>query len=235
MSKNPPEKQASTPGPSSSGAASRTGRERIERGRLRAGRISMVRRRAQACDGSPRPPGPHGPGLRPRADPASRRGDVGHEDRPPRRSGLVPRRRGGRVVADRGPRARPGRPVRRLPVPDGAVLRARAGARALAVARAPAVARAGPVPGRVGDRAADGRAGGPPARRRAPDRRPAVPAQPVRGRVHRAHLGDAARLRRAAVAAAVRVPRPAVRRAPGGGRRRSRSPSPARAAASTRP
>ena len=50
---------------------------------------------------------------------------------------------------------------------------------------------------------------GPPARRRAPGRRAAVPAQPVRGGVHRAHVGDAARLRGAAVAAAVRVPRAA--------------------------
>ena len=51
--------------------------------------------------------------------------------------------RGLRLVVDGRPRARPGRPVRRLPVPDGAVLRAGPLARALALAGAAAVAGAG--------------------------------------------------------------------------------------------
>ena len=47
-----------------------------------------------------------------------------------------------RLVLHRRPRARAGRPVRRLPVPDGAVLRARPRARRGALAGAAAVARA---------------------------------------------------------------------------------------------
>ena len=65
-----------------------------------------------------------------RAAPAARAGVVGHEDRPPRRPGRASWATSPRAWSlDRRPRARAGRPVRRLPVPDGAVLRARPRAR----------------------------------------------------------------------------------------------------------
>ena len=167
-------------------------------------------RRAQARPGSPRPAGPAG--ARPSRSRCSsaRARDLGHEDRPARRPGRLPRRRRGRVVADRGPRARPGRPVRRLPVPDGAVLRARA--------RCSASAR-GSCSGCGSGWCSRSRRGGSVRLMDALAGRPRGAAhlvagllflaQPVRGGVHRAHVGDAARLRRAAVAAAVRVPRAA--------------------------
>ena len=86
----------------------------------------------------------------------------------------------------------------------------------------------------VGRRAAARRAGRPPARRAARGRRRALRAQPVRRRLREPHVGDAARLRRAAVAAAGRAPRAARPARLVVARRRSRSSSPAAAAASTR-
>ena len=77
------------------------------------------------------------------------------------------------------------------------------------MAGAAAVARRGARDRGVGDGPAARRAGRPPARGGPPRRRPARPAQPVRGGVHRPHVGHAARLRGAAVAAAVRPPRAA--------------------------
>ena len=107
-----------------------------------------------------------------------------------------------------GPRLR--RPVRRLPVADGAVLRARRPPRPARLGRRAAVDR------RRRSRSARGamvrlldalrRA---PARRRPPGRRAALHAQPVRRHLRGAHVDHAAGHGGAAVAAAVRAPRAA--------------------------
>ena len=108
-------------------------------------------------------------------------------------------------------RARPERPVRRLPVADGAVLRAPARARPVAVGRPAAVA------GDAAARSPRGAWSGCSTRWLRRDGRgslhvvaaAAFVAEPVRRHVHEPRQRHAARLRRAAVAAADRAPRAA--------------------------
>ena len=134
--------------------AAPAGRPRRSDGASRAG--PYPRRLANARP-TPRP-GAGAARVRPRARATARAGLLGHEDRPARRSGRIPGRRRRRLVVDGRPRPRPGRPVRRLPVPDGAVLRARPRARPRPVAGSAALARVAPRAGGLGRGAADGRA-----------------------------------------------------------------------------
>ena len=106
-----------------------------------------------------------------------------------------------------GPRLR--RPVRRLPVADGAVLRPRRPRRPARLGRRAAVDRRGAGAQRVGDGAPARRARRAPARRRPPGRRAALHAQPVRRHLRGADVDHAAGHGGAAVAAAVRAPRTA--------------------------
>ena len=92
---------------------------------------------------------------------------------------------------------------------DGAVLRPRPPRRPARLDRGTAVDRDGARPQRVGDGAPARCAGRAPARRRPLGRRPALHAQPVRRHLRGAHLDHAAGHGGAAVAAAVRAPRPA--------------------------
>ena len=157
--------------------------------RAPAGGADHARPYPRRLDGAPERPstarGAGRPGVRHRAVAAAREGVVGHEDRPACRPGRLPGRRRERVVLDRGPRARAGRAVRRLPVPDGAVLRARPLARAQRVADAAPLVRVDPRAGGLGGRPPDGRARGPAARGRPRGHGPARAPEPVRGRVQR--------------------------------------------------
>ena len=140
--------------------------------------------------------------IPPRVRPAAGEGDLRLAHRALGRSEPVPAPGDLGVEPDRRPRARPERPVRRLPVPDGAVVRGRARGRGAGVDRRAPVDGDDPGPGRVGHRAPARRRLRPPARARARRRRRAVHRQPVRGHLRHARHGDAARLRRAAMAAA---------------------------------
>ena len=126
------------------------------------------------------------------------------------------------------PRPRLGGPVRRLPVPDGAVVRRSATRSASRRGSCTGCGSARCCRSRRGawcgcwtslwarDRGVAHVGGGGPVRR-----------QPVRHGLREPHVGGAAGLRRAAVAAAVRAPRPARPAAAGAGPPRSRSSSPA--------
>ena len=106
-----------------------------------------------------------------------------------------------------GPRLR--RPVRRLPVADGAVLRPRPRPRPARLGRRAAMDRRGAGAQRLGDGAPARCARRAPARRRPPGRRAALHAQPLRRDLRGADLDHAAGHGGAAMAAAVRAPRTA--------------------------